>query len=680
MGDDLRFEILGPLRAWRGDQRLDLGPGKQRAVLAVLLLNVGRPVSTEAIIDAVWPRTPPENGPNVVQKYVAGLRRVLEPGRSPRTPGRLPALTEAGYVLDCPPRGLDAEVFRARVARARRLGTTGGAEMRAALELWRGEALGGLRGPLFDSARRRLAEERAAAFEAYAEMEVAAGEHAGLVPELVRMVDEFPLREELHYWLILALYRSGRQAEALIAYRDARERLVEELGIEPGERLRELHLGILRGDPSLSAPARPPFPAPPTPPPSSEPAQTSPARSVSPGRAGASPAPPAEPVESPTARPSRLGPAEVSPSSSGLMDASAASLPSSGPADDPAVRPPPLGQVGTSPSFSGPVDASAVPSSSSGSVDGLAGRPASPGAKEGSAVSPSSPDPAESSAMRPVPPGRVEDSSSDAVEGRAARPSSLGPVGAPHVQPLPDHPQTLPTPPGATTIPMGPMGPLVFGAPVVPRAPRRSWLPLLAAIMVPLATFGTGTWALFAYLAGRRHSRALALAAGGYFALTSFLLAVMMGTDAETLTPLDGLAISALLVTMFGGVVHGAGVASAPSTVPPESVRRIRREQARALADHYPEIAVRLGIGRPDLSRLYDDGGLVDVNAAPEHVLAALPGVTLEQARLIALDRDRHGPFASPTDVVTRGLLPAPIVASLHGVLIAVRPVPPPAR
>jgi DNA-binding SARP family transcriptional activator/DNA uptake protein ComE-like DNA-binding protein len=486
VGDDLRFEILGPLCAWRGEDRLDLGPGKQRAVLAVLLLNAGRPVSTEAIIDAVWPQDPPENGPNVVQKYVAGLRRVLEPGRSPRTPGRLPALTEAGYVLERPPQSLDVEVFRAHVARARELGAEGGAELRAALDLWRGEALGGLRGPLFDSARRRLAEERAAAFEEYAKIEVAAGRHAGLVPELAQVVEEFPLREELRYWLILALYRSGRQADALIAYRDARDRLVEELGVEPGERLRDLQLGILRAEP------------PPT----------------------------------------------------------------------PAIRPP----------------------------------------------------------QAPAAPGDV--------------------LAAP---------------------------PVLRVAAAAPRPPRRSWR-LLVATAVPLATFGTGTWALFAYLAGRRHSRALALAAGGYFTLISFFLVVLLGTDAEAVTPLDGLAAAALLVTMFGGAVHAAGVASAPTAVPPESARRIRREQARTLADHYPEIAVHLGIGRPDLSRLYDDGGLVDVNAAPEHVLAALPGVTAEQARLIVLDRDRHGPFTSPADVVTRGLLPAPTAASLHGTLVAVRP------
>src|SRR5262249_21122582 len=93
------FEILGPLRARRGDEDLELGPGKQRAVLAVLLVNANRPVASTQIVDAVWRDDPPENGANVVQKYVAGLRRILEPDRSRRAPGRVIALTDAGYVL-----------------------------------------------------------------------------------------------------------------------------------------------------------------------------------------------------------------------------------------------------------------------------------------------------------------------------------------------------------------------------------------------------------------------------------------------------------------------------------------------------------------------------------------------------------------------------------------------------
>ncbi|MEU8611931.1 helix-turn-helix domain-containing protein, partial [Actinoplanes sp. NPDC048791] len=114
----LRFEILGDVRALRGTEEVDLGPAKQRAVLAVLLLNAGRPVPTHQIVDAVWGDEPPENGSNVVQKYVAGLRRMLEPDRSPRTPGELIALANGGYVLRVDAGALDADRFQAGLAQA----------------------------------------------------------------------------------------------------------------------------------------------------------------------------------------------------------------------------------------------------------------------------------------------------------------------------------------------------------------------------------------------------------------------------------------------------------------------------------------------------------------------------------------------------------------------------------
>ena len=140
------FEILGDVRALRGGAALDLGPAKQRAVLAVLLLTVGRPVPVHQIVDAVWGDDPPENGANVVQKYVAGLRRVLEPDRSPRTPGELLALTGAGYVLRAEPGAVDAERFETALATAsvqRKAGRYAEAAetLRQALGLWRGEAL-----------------------------------------------------------------------------------------------------------------------------------------------------------------------------------------------------------------------------------------------------------------------------------------------------------------------------------------------------------------------------------------------------------------------------------------------------------------------------------------------------------------------------------------------------------
>ncbi|WP_144121984.1 BTAD domain-containing putative transcriptional regulator [Catellatospora sichuanensis] len=255
-----RFELLGPLRAWHGSTELDLGPGKQRAVLAMLVLHANRPVAPAAIIDAVWQDDPPENGPNVVQKYVAGLRRALDPAHSPRNPGGLITLTPAGYLLTIPAGSLDTDVFARQVSRAqalrgeRRL-LEAVAVLREATSLWRAEPLGGLPGPAFDAARERLLESRAAALETMVELELELGRHVDAATRLVGLVAEFPLREGLRHLLILALYRCGRQAEALAAYRDARALLADEFGVEPGERLQQLHRAILQGDPALLRPA-----------------------------------------------------------------------------------------------------------------------------------------------------------------------------------------------------------------------------------------------------------------------------------------------------------------------------------------------------------------------------------------------------------------------------------------
>ncbi|MEU2612625.1 AfsR/SARP family transcriptional regulator, partial [Micromonospora sp. NPDC007271] len=256
MSGTLRFEILGPQRAWYADRLLDLGPGKQRAVLAVLLLSAGRPVPTGQIVEAVWPEEPPANGPNVVQKYVAGLRRVLEPDRSPRTPGQVLTLTDAGYRLRIPPEAVDAIRFERGVHRARHEHAAGRtaeaqAELAAALELWQGEPFTGFAGAYFDTARHRLVELRAVALESRVELELESGRHRELVGELVELIAEFPVRERLRHQLMLALYRSGRQAEALAAYREFADLLREEHGIEPGEVLQELHRRILRSDPIL---------------------------------------------------------------------------------------------------------------------------------------------------------------------------------------------------------------------------------------------------------------------------------------------------------------------------------------------------------------------------------------------------------------------------------------------
>ncbi len=256
-GSALRYVLLGPLRARLGVRELDLGPAKQRAVLAVLLLNANRPVATTQIVNAVWGTEPPANGANVVQKYIAGLRRVLEPARSPRAPGELLTRTDAGYQLQVPPGGLDTDEFEAWLARARtaraegELGDAADA-LGSALALSRSMPLAGLTGAYFDASREHLLERRGAAQESWAEVELERGYHGLVATELGRLVGEFPLRERLRALLMLALYRCGRQAEALAVYRDARAFLSEEFGVEPGEQLQEMQQRILRSDPSLA--------------------------------------------------------------------------------------------------------------------------------------------------------------------------------------------------------------------------------------------------------------------------------------------------------------------------------------------------------------------------------------------------------------------------------------------
>jgi SARP family transcriptional regulator, regulator of embCAB operon len=290
----LRYEVLGPLRAWRGDTPLALGPAKQRAVLAVLLLAGNRPVSSAAIVDAVWGDAPPDNGANVVQKYVGALRRVLEPDRAPRSPAGLLPLTEAGYQLSVEPGCLDADEFAAEVRAAQSLRAAdpgaAAATLRSALGRWHGEVLAGLTGPVFDGARVRLADARAGAWELYAELELALGRQSDLAAELLRLVEEFPGRERLRALLMLALHRSGRQADALAAYRDAHRYLADELGIAPGDQLQRLHQRMLTADPSLQGE---PVPLPE--------AAAPPARHTAPAAPAAGQAAPAVPPAAPAA-------------------------------------------------------------------------------------------------------------------------------------------------------------------------------------------------------------------------------------------------------------------------------------------------------------------------------------------------------------------------------------------
>jgi DNA-binding SARP family transcriptional activator len=246
----MEFRILGPLEAWDGARALPLGGTKQRGVLVLLLLNANRVVSAERLIDQLWGERPPETAASGLQVYVSRLRKLLPPGTLVTQP--------PGYVLRVASDALDADRFEgllaaARAARSRRELRRAAALLEEALSLWRGSALAEFAYEPFAQAEiARLEELRLVALEERIEARLALGRHADLVGELEALIAEHPLRERLRAHLILALYRSGRQAEALEAYQAARTALVEELGIEPGQELRELEKAILTQDASLA--------------------------------------------------------------------------------------------------------------------------------------------------------------------------------------------------------------------------------------------------------------------------------------------------------------------------------------------------------------------------------------------------------------------------------------------
>ena len=259
------FRILGPLEVLDGDRVVALGGGRQRALLAILLLRANQVVSTDQLIDGLWGETPPPTARQTVQVYVSQLRRVLpvdgEPG------GRTIETRAPGYLLHVAPGELDLDRFETLFGDGRAVLAGGEAErasgiLREALGLWRGAPLADF---AFDDFALheigRLEERRMACVEERIEADLAMGRHADLVAELDALVAEHPVRERLRGQLMVALYGSGRQAEALEIYSSGRRALAEELGIEPGGALRELERRILNQDPLLAPPARPTPPA-----------------------------------------------------------------------------------------------------------------------------------------------------------------------------------------------------------------------------------------------------------------------------------------------------------------------------------------------------------------------------------------------------------------------------------
>ena len=252
----LDFSLLGPPSARRHGEPLDLGSPQQQAILAVLLLHGDHAVSTQELIEAVWGEDSPPQALAALRTYVSRLRQVLEPDRPSRAPAEFLTSVSDGYALRLLPDSLDVAVFERLVVAA--TGARAGGDsisaqehLTEALAQWRGLALAGVPGPYAEGQRKRLAEQRLVAQETWFEGELALGRAAEVVPALTVLATEHPLREGLRVQLMLALYRSGRQAEALSVYADTRRMLIDELGVEPGPELAEVHSRILAADADL---------------------------------------------------------------------------------------------------------------------------------------------------------------------------------------------------------------------------------------------------------------------------------------------------------------------------------------------------------------------------------------------------------------------------------------------
>jgi DNA-binding SARP family transcriptional activator/streptogramin lyase len=248
----VEFRILGPIEVEDGPRTLSLDAPKQRTLLGVLLLHPNEVVSAERLIDELWGEQPPTTAAKVLRTYVSQLRGALGAGAI--------GTHAPGYVLRVDDEALDAARFHRLIGEGRRLAASGEHERAAAaygeaLALWRGPALDDV---VFESFARneaeRLEEERLSALMERIDCDLALGRHEELLAELEPLVKQYPLRERLRAQLMLALYRSGRQVDALAVYQETRRMLLDELGLEPGPQLHDLERAILTHDQALAAP------------------------------------------------------------------------------------------------------------------------------------------------------------------------------------------------------------------------------------------------------------------------------------------------------------------------------------------------------------------------------------------------------------------------------------------
>jgi DNA-binding SARP family transcriptional activator/tetratricopeptide (TPR) repeat protein len=254
---EVKFAVLGPVRAWRGDTELNLGAPQQRAVLALLLLADGRQVTLDGLINGLWGDDPPAAAVGAVRTYVSRLRRALDAGSGDSSAAVIES-AGTGYVVRVAPGALDLDLFERMAADARAL--EGGdlrekaqaaALLRDALRLVQGEPLADIPGPYARWQRVRITELQLAVSEDRLALEIDLGGHAAAAVELQTLLADYPVRERISELLMLALYRSGRQIDALAIFDNARRLLAEEFGVDPGPALQEMQQRILQTDESL---------------------------------------------------------------------------------------------------------------------------------------------------------------------------------------------------------------------------------------------------------------------------------------------------------------------------------------------------------------------------------------------------------------------------------------------
>ncbi|MEU1663438.1 BTAD domain-containing putative transcriptional regulator [Streptomyces sparsogenes] len=249
----LRFTVLGPVRAWRGEEQLNTGSPQQKALLAALLLRGGRTATAPELVDALWGDDPPDAAIAALRTYASRLRKAFAPHSD------VLISESGGYAVQAGMGALDTEVAESLVTEAEKARNSGDrARAREligeALDLWDGESLANVPGPYAEAQRTRLTEWRLSLIEARLDLDLELGHHMEAVSELTALTAAHPLRERLRELLMLALYRSGRQAEALAVYNDTRRLLAEDLGVDPCAELSELHQRILQADAQLAAP------------------------------------------------------------------------------------------------------------------------------------------------------------------------------------------------------------------------------------------------------------------------------------------------------------------------------------------------------------------------------------------------------------------------------------------